>query len=215
MTISPIVTILRPIAGSCACSSPLHSCRPDRAATAALGSRSRTPRNRIALWLVDARDACRTHFANAACPIAVLRAAGHPDRGDDAAALHHRADLLFRDARPVAWRGRCSAACRARHGRRVRSGHRLAVRSLAAGFGRRRGFFLLALAGRRHLLRHAVLAAGQTRRALSRLLGRGIVDGLHRQRSCPTRRGAPSSPATIASARASPASARPSRWSAR
>ncbi len=67
---------------------------------------SRPPRNRIALWLIDAREIRRTHFPDAARPVAVLRAAGHPDRGDDAAALHHRADLLFRDAGPVAWRGR-------------------------------------------------------------------------------------------------------------
>ena len=35
-------------------------------------------------------------------------------------------------------------------------------------------------AGRSRLLRHAVLAAGKAWRALPRLLGRGIVDGLHR-----------------------------------
>ena len=118
--------------------------------------------------------------ANAACPIAVLRAAGHPDRGDDAAALHHRADLLFRDARPVAWRGRRGTACRAHHGRRLRSGHRLAVRPLAAALRPPPRLLPAGPAGRRRLLRHAVLATRKARRALSRLLGRGIVDGLYR-----------------------------------
>ena len=140
----------------------------------------RASRNRIGLLLVDAHHACPPYFADTACPAVVLCASGHPDRSDDAAALYHRADLLFGDAGPVAWGGRCGVACGARHGRRVRSGHRLAVRPLAAGLGAAARLLPDRAAGRGTLLRDAVLAARKTRRALPRLLGRRALDGLHR-----------------------------------